>query len=141
MSDVITCPKCNSDQLQVGEKGYSLGKAAVGVITIGAIGALAGLHGKNKIKLSCLRCGNSWFPTLNYSSNNRSYSQSNSSTNHKANPYIQSTSPARSRKSQRTYTPGGTSKKHYDGMAKVFWGITLFNLLITTVLICTYFLF
>lgn len=138
MSDVVRCPKCNSDQLQAGEKGFSLGMAAAGVITIGALGALAGLHGKNKIRLSCLSCGHTWIPKFNSSGQKRSNPRPTLSTQYKTNSGLH-TSSSRSSNKHRTYVYGGYSKKYLNRLAKVFWGITLFNLLVTTVLICMYF--
>ncbi|WP_102274125.1 hypothetical protein [Cytobacillus massiliigabonensis] len=140
MSNIVMCPKCNSNQLQFGEKGFSIGKAAVGVITIGSLGALAGLHGKGKIRLCCLNCGHTWIPSITSPTQNRSNLRSTSSTQYRTNSNLKNAS-LKSGNKHRTYVYGGYSKKYLNGLAKVFWGITLFNLLVTIVLVCTYFLF
>ena len=59
----IKCPKCGSTQISSNKKGFSLGKAAGGAILTGGIGILAGLIGKNKIYITCLKCGNKWQPS------------------------------------------------------------------------------
>lgn len=80
MSDKIACPKCGSDQITANKKGYSVGKAAAGVILTGGIGLIAGAHGSGKVKITCLACGETWKPGqhLNQKQNiNRSPVQSN----------------------------------------------------------------
>lgn len=57
---VVYCPKCYSTDLTSNKKGVSIGKAAVGAIATGGIGLLAGGIGKNKIEVTCLKCGNKW---------------------------------------------------------------------------------
>jgi ribosomal protein L37AE/L43A len=54
------CPKCKSRETTFNKQGFGVGKAAVGVILTGGFGLLAGGINKNKIKLSCLKCGHSW---------------------------------------------------------------------------------
>ena len=54
------CPKCRSPNISIGEKGYSLGKAAVGAVVLGPGGLLAGLHGRKNAELHCLSCGKKW---------------------------------------------------------------------------------
>lgn len=56
----LQCPRCGSSQLHAGNKGFSLGKAAVGGILIGPIGLLGGLIGSKKIMITCLKCGYKW---------------------------------------------------------------------------------
>ena len=58
--DVVRCPRCGSQQIDVNHKGVAWGKAAVGGLLFGAIGLLAGGIGKNKVRLTCLRCGYYW---------------------------------------------------------------------------------
>lgn len=58
----IHCPKCNSTQLTANTKGYSGGKAVAGGVMTGGIGLLAGLHGKGKIIITCMSCGEKWKP-------------------------------------------------------------------------------
>lgn len=62
MEEQIKCPKCGSTQLTTNEKGFSGGKAVAGAILTGGVGLLAGLHGKNKIIITCLACGNNFKP-------------------------------------------------------------------------------
>lgn len=56
----ITCPKCGSNQIVAGKRGFSLGKAIVGSAFTLGVGAVAGLAGKNKIVINCLNCGHKW---------------------------------------------------------------------------------
>jgi hypothetical protein len=66
MEDQVKCPKCNSTQITANKKGYSVGKAAAGVILTGGIGLVAGAIGSGAVKITCLSCGHSWNPkTLN----------------------------------------------------------------------------
>lgn len=58
--DKIRCPKCSSDQIFAGKKGFSGGKAVGGALVLGPLGILAGLHGSKKINLTCLNCGHEW---------------------------------------------------------------------------------
>jgi len=51
------CPKCLSTFITANKKGFSLGKALVGGVFTGGIGLLAGGIGKNKIELTCMKCG------------------------------------------------------------------------------------
>ncbi len=58
---VVSCPKCGSTQVSGGEKGFGLGKAAVGgVVTGSPIGLLGGFIGSKKAMVSCMNCGNRW---------------------------------------------------------------------------------
>jgi hypothetical protein len=56
-----TCPKCQSASITYNKKGYSATKGLVGGLATGGIGLLAGFIGSNKIKATCVQCGNSWF--------------------------------------------------------------------------------
>ncbi|WP_315118311.1 hypothetical protein [uncultured Clostridium sp.] len=60
--DQIRCPKCSSTQVHVQRKGIGVGKTAVGGMLAGPMGLLAGGIGKNKIELTCLRCGHKFQP-------------------------------------------------------------------------------
>lgn len=62
MSDEIRCPKCGSQQLTANKKGFSGKKAVAGAILTGGVGILAGTLGSNKIKITCLNCGNEFKP-------------------------------------------------------------------------------
>jgi predicted RNA-binding Zn-ribbon protein involved in translation (DUF1610 family) len=58
----ILCPKCGSDNITANKKGFSGKKAVVGAIATGGIGILAGTIGSNKVKITCLSCGNEFKP-------------------------------------------------------------------------------
>lgn len=62
MEDQIKCPKCGSTQIHADKKGFSAGKAVAGVVLTGGIGLAAGAIGKNKIIITCLKCGNQFKP-------------------------------------------------------------------------------
>lgn len=62
MEKSVTCPACGSDQTSAQTKGFSAGKAVVGVVSVGSIGAVAGLHGSNRLVIHCLKCGHVWNP-------------------------------------------------------------------------------
>lgn len=55
---IVYCPKCYSTQITSNKKGFSLGKAAAGTLIAG--GPLLGAIGRNKIEVTCLKCGNKW---------------------------------------------------------------------------------
>ncbi|KKQ06076.1 MAG: hypothetical protein US15_C0020G0010 [Candidatus Moranbacteria bacterium GW2011_GWF1_36_4] len=54
----LKCPKCNSTNLTANNKGFGLGKAAVGGVLLGPVGLLGGLVGSKKAVFICLKCGN-----------------------------------------------------------------------------------
>ncbi|MCL2078623.1 MAG: hypothetical protein FWH17_02135 [Oscillospiraceae bacterium] len=58
--DVVKCPKCGSTQISANKKGFGVGKAVVGVATFGSLGLIAGNIGAKKVRITCLKCGNSW---------------------------------------------------------------------------------
>ncbi len=55
---IVYCPKCYSTDITANKKGFSLGKAAAGSLIAG--GVLLGAVGKNKIEVTCLKCGHKW---------------------------------------------------------------------------------
>ncbi|MGG7059838.1 hypothetical protein ACQPUZ_16350 [Clostridium tertium] len=59
-SDVARCPKCKSTSITANKKGFSLAKGALGVATVGLYGVVAAGHGKNKVIVTCLKCGHQW---------------------------------------------------------------------------------
>lgn len=59
----VCCPKCGSSQLSANKKGFSLGKAVVGgLVLVPVAGVVTGMIGKNKIIITCLRCGKQFKP-------------------------------------------------------------------------------
>ncbi len=65
MADEIKCPKCGSTQLTANKKGFSLGNAVKGVAAgfVGIPGGvLWGFKGKNKVIITCLKCGKEFKP-------------------------------------------------------------------------------
>lgn len=57
---LVGCPKCSSTQITANKKGFSGGKAVAGAVLTGGIGLLAGFHGKDKVIITCLSCGNNF---------------------------------------------------------------------------------
>lgn len=56
----VYCPKCYSTNLSANKRGFKFGRALVGgMLTFGA-GVMAGAVGKNKIEVTCLKCGHTW---------------------------------------------------------------------------------
>lgn len=60
--NIVHCPKCGSTSITANKKGFSLAKGAAGVVAVGALGAVAAGHGKNKVIVTCLNCGHQWKP-------------------------------------------------------------------------------
>lgn len=60
--DELRCPKCSSNQVTVQNKGFGVGKAAIGAVALGPVGLIGGLIGSKKVKLTCLKCGYKWEP-------------------------------------------------------------------------------
>ncbi|ABK60959.1 hypothetical protein [Clostridium novyi] len=51
--DVVCCPKCGSTQITANKRGFSIGKALL-------LGGVGGFIGKDKIEITCLKCGYRW---------------------------------------------------------------------------------
>lgn len=62
MENQIKCPRCQSTQITANKKGFSGANAVAGAIAAGGIGLLAGTIGSNKVKITCLACGNVFNP-------------------------------------------------------------------------------
>jgi stress response protein SCP2/tellurite resistance protein len=58
----VSCPNCHSTNIRTGQKGFGIGKAAIGGLILGPVGLLGGFIGKNQLKLTCNNCGKSWSP-------------------------------------------------------------------------------
>jgi hypothetical protein len=57
----LICPKCGSESVGVGRRGFSAGKAALGALTAG--GVLLGAVGAGKVENACGHCGHRWSPS------------------------------------------------------------------------------
>ena len=53
----LKCPECGSSNVSVGQKGFSVGKAAAGAVLLGPAGALGGLWVGKKVECVCQKCG------------------------------------------------------------------------------------
>lgn len=56
--EYLCCNKCYSSELTPMKSGFSVGKAALGALTLGVYGIVAGSIGSNNIRLYCNKCGN-----------------------------------------------------------------------------------
>jgi len=56
----IQCPNCFSYHVTVEKKGFSVGQATAGAITLGALGLVAGMIGSQDSRLVCLSCNYKW---------------------------------------------------------------------------------
>lgn len=60
---LVRCPRCSSTQITAQKRGFKVGRAVGVGIATGAIGGLiAGATGKNKVIITCLKCGHEWRP-------------------------------------------------------------------------------
>lgn len=50
------CPYCGGTNIAMVQHGYSAKKGLFGVLTIGLLGGLAGLHGSKKLEWRCANC-------------------------------------------------------------------------------------
>ncbi len=62
-SENIQCNRCHSTNVRTGEKGFGIGKAAIGGLILGPVGLLGGFIGKGQLKITCNSCGYSWSPS------------------------------------------------------------------------------
>ena len=58
--NVARCPKCGSTSLTANKKGFSATKGVIGLAVSPLAGAVVGSTGKNKVIVTCLRCGHQW---------------------------------------------------------------------------------
>ncbi|HBV89327.1 MAG TPA: tellurium resistance protein TerD [Desulfosporosinus sp.] len=56
----MNCPRCHSNQVTAGKKGFGLGKAAIGGVLLGPVGLLAGFIGSKNMEFVCLSCKERW---------------------------------------------------------------------------------
>lgn len=54
------CPNCGSRDIVCTQKGYSVGKGLLGIVTFGLVGGLAGLHGSKRLVWRCPVCNASF---------------------------------------------------------------------------------
>lgn len=61
IEEAIICLKCKAkNSFATGNKGFGLGKAAVGGLLLGPVGLLGGVIGSKKTVITCLKCGHKW---------------------------------------------------------------------------------
>lgn len=58
----FTCSNCGSDQLVIQKRGFDVEKAIIGDLIAGPIGILAGNIESNDSVVTCLICGNVFYP-------------------------------------------------------------------------------
>lgn len=56
----VYCPKCYSTNLSANKRGFKFGRALVGGMLTFGVGVMAGAVGKNKIEVTCMKCGHTW---------------------------------------------------------------------------------
>ncbi|GAB6156435.1 hypothetical protein JCM17380_51870 [Desulfosporosinus burensis] len=56
----MACPRCHSNQVTAGKKGFGIGKAAIGGILLGPVGLLAGFIGSKNMEFVCMSCKERW---------------------------------------------------------------------------------
>lgn len=73
MGSEIKCPVCGCEEVFAAKKGFNTKRAIAGAILTGdaLISALAGGIGKDKIEITCLRCGHKFSPGDPLSINNK----------------------------------------------------------------------
>jgi hypothetical protein len=58
----VRCPMCNSTQIAGHKQGFDVGRAVVGDLLLGPLGLLGGMIGKDRVKITCLKCGHVFEP-------------------------------------------------------------------------------
>lgn len=56
----IRCPKCSSNNVVSGRKGFGFGRATIGALLLGPIGFMAGGIGSKTILMQCMDCSHTW---------------------------------------------------------------------------------
>ncbi|TKC19441.1 TerD family protein [Robertmurraya kyonggiensis] len=69
----MQCPRCHSDYITSGKKGFGIGKAAIGGLVLGPVGLLGGFLGANKMEFRCNSCQYKW--SLDQTDFNRMFQQ------------------------------------------------------------------
>ena len=59
-NNVARCPKCRSTSLTANKKGFSATKGVIGLAVSPLAGAVVGGAGRNKVIVTCLKCGHQW---------------------------------------------------------------------------------
>ncbi len=67
----FTCSNCGSDQLLIQKKGFDAEKAIIGDLIAGPIEILAGNIDSNDYVVTCLTCGNVFYPDRDEQSSNK----------------------------------------------------------------------
>ncbi len=57
-----SCPRCGSQHVVAGTKGFRLKRAAGGFLLLGGVGLLGGVLGSKEMTLGCMSCGHRWEP-------------------------------------------------------------------------------
>lgn len=59
-NNIARCPKCGSTSITANKKGFSATKGVLGLAVSPLAGAIVGSTGKNKVIVTCLKCGHQW---------------------------------------------------------------------------------